>query len=129
MGDGRRNPVRLLIVDDNEIYRESLRHLLDGDDRIDVAGVAHDLNSAIAAAAGVDAVLIDVLLEQSTGYEIVTALRAHHQHIALLMMSALDESDFEREALEAGADGVVTKGAFLSDGADALVCAVSDLAR
>jgi DNA-binding NarL/FixJ family response regulator len=121
--------VRLLIVDDDEVYSESLRHLLDGDDRIDVVGTAHDLASAMAAADGADAVLVDVRLRTSKGYEIVAALRDHHRRIALLMMSALDATDYEREALEAGADGIVPKGAFLTDGADALVRAVADLPR
>jgi DNA-binding NarL/FixJ family response regulator len=127
MGDlRRRDPVRLLIVDDDDVFRSSLRYLLEGDDRIDVVGVAHDVESALAAAGdGADAVLVDVLLRGSRGFEVVAALRAHHERIALLMMSGLDASEYEREAAQAGADGIVTKGSFVSDGSEGLVRAVT----
>jgi DNA-binding NarL/FixJ family response regulator len=92
---------------------------------VDVVGVAHDFESALAAAGqGADTVLVDVLLKRSKGYEIVAALRAHHQRIAVLMMSGLDANEYEREAIAAGADGIVPKAAFVTDGSEALVRAL-----
>jgi DNA-binding NarL/FixJ family response regulator len=43
--------VRLLIVDDDDVFRTSLRHLLGEDARIAVTGIAEDLDTAMVAAA------------------------------------------------------------------------------
>lgn len=118
--------MRLVIVDDDDVFRTSLWHLLGDDPRIEIAGVADDLQSALAVVAdGVDTVLVDVLLGQKSGFEVVAELRRKNDRLVLLMMSGLDASEYEHEARAAGAHGIVTKTSFVGNGVEALIAAVA----
>jgi DNA-binding NarL/FixJ family response regulator len=50
-----------------------------------------------------------VRLDTQSGFKVVEALRKQHPELATLMMSGLDTSEIESEALACGADGVLQK--------------------
>jgi DNA-binding NarL/FixJ family response regulator len=58
------DPLKILIVEDEPLFREMLRHALDAEPGLDVVGVATDGESAVAMAAekNPDAVIMDIEL-------------------------------------------------------------------
>ena len=119
MGD----PIRVVIVEDHPGFRLVLRALLESDERLIVLD---DLGSAGAALAhplldDVDVALVDIGLPGMSGIEATKRLRILNPHLRVLIMSG---SGFDRasdDALAAGADAYLEKGAIHRDLIDAIV--------
>jgi DNA-binding NarL/FixJ family response regulator len=109
--DFRVRPLEVLVVDDDRIFGESLALFLGDDERITVSDIVGDLGAALDStrAHRFDLALIDVRLDTQSGFQVVEALRERHPELATLMMSGLDTSEIESQALASGADGVLQK--------------------
>jgi DNA-binding NarL/FixJ family response regulator len=109
--DFRARPLEVLVVDDDKTFGESLAVFLSDDERITVTGIACDLGAALDSmrARHFDLALVDVRLQTESGFQVVEALRSRHPELATLMMSGLDASEIETQAIECGAQGVLQK--------------------
>jgi DNA-binding response OmpR family regulator len=109
--DFRVRPLKVLVVDDDRTYGESLALFLGDDERITVSDVVCDLGTALdsTGAHHFDLALVDVRLDTQSGFKVVEALREQHPELATVMMSGLDRSEIEPQALASGADGVLQK--------------------
>ena len=114
-------PVRLLLVEDNEVYRESLVFLLRRYDGVEVVGAVADGGSAARACAelGADVVVIDYRLPDVDGAEAAADVRERCPEAAVVFLSASAGQDEVDAARRAGVP-LVRKDA----GVDALVGAV-----
>jgi DNA-binding NarL/FixJ family response regulator len=121
--DFRVRPLEVLVVDDDRIFGESLALFLGDDERITVRDIVCDLGAALDSTRGhrFDLALIDVRLDTQSGFQVVEALREHHPELATLMMSGLDTSEIESQALASGADGVLQKTELARLGQDAVL--------
>jgi DNA-binding NarL/FixJ family response regulator len=121
--DFRVRPLEVLVVDDDRIFGQSLALFLGDDERITVSDIVCDLGTALDAtrAHRFDLALIDVRLDTQSGFQVVEALREHHPELATLMMSGLDTSEIESQALASGADGVLQKTELARLGQDAVL--------
>ncbi|MCU0676284.1 MAG: response regulator, partial [Myxococcota bacterium] len=104
-------PARLLVVDDNEDNRDMLaRRLRKRGFEVDVA---EDGRSALAriAQGPYDLVVLDVMMPDMSGLDVLTAIRATRSRVELpvLMATAKTESQDVVDALERGANDYVTK--------------------
>ena len=109
--------VRVLLVEDNEVYRSTLELLLDGRDGIEVVGSVADGRDAAAAAERLDpdVVLMDFRLPGLDGAQATAAVRAGTPTTAILCLTA-EATDADREAvLAAGAVGLIEKGSSIDD--------------
>ena len=109
-------PVRILLVEDNEVYRSSLELLLGMEPGLDVVGSVGDGPAAAAAAAALEAdvVLMDFRLPGADGADATAAVRAARPQAAVVCLTA-EASEAEREAMRAaGAAAVVDKGESLA---------------
>jgi DNA-binding NarL/FixJ family response regulator len=90
-----RDPVRVLIVDDHDIFTGALQALLERCGDIDVVGVAHDGEEAVelARAASADVVLMDLSLPVMDGYEAAKRLREGRQSVRVIALTGRAESD------------------------------------
>jgi DNA-binding NarL/FixJ family response regulator len=105
-------PLRVLLVEDNEVYRSTLELLLDGRDGIEIVGSVADGRDAAAAAERLDpdVVLMDFRLPGLEGAEATAAVRASAPRAAILCLTA-EATAADREAvLAAGAVGLIEKG-------------------
>ncbi|MDX6426946.1 MAG: hypothetical protein QOD52_2351 [Gaiellaceae bacterium] len=121
--DFRVRPLEVLVVDDDRIFGQSLALFLGDDERITVSDIVCDLGTALDStrAHHFDLALIDVRLDTQSGFQVVEALREHHPELATLMMSGLDTSEIESQALASGADGVLQKTELARLGQDAVL--------
>lgn len=105
--------VRVIIVDDHQLFADALRMFLDRDARIEVVGTANSGPDAIdlALAQNVDVVLMDVFMRGMDGIEATQRLRAIRPTTRVIMVSGLTNEEIEISARDAGADGHLQKGA------------------
>jgi DNA-binding NarL/FixJ family response regulator len=108
---------RVLLVEDNEVYRSTLELLLDGRDGLEIVGSVGDGGDAATAAERLDpdVVLMDFRLPGLDGAEATAAVRARTPKAAILCLTA-EATDADRAAvLAAGAVGLIEKGGSIED--------------
>ncbi len=100
---------RVLVVDDDQAVRESLRRSLEFNG-YDVS-LAADGAEALARIGGSnpDVVIMDVMMPRLDGIETTKALRKAGNDVPILVLTALDAVGDRVEGLDAGADDYLTK--------------------
>jgi DNA-binding NarL/FixJ family response regulator len=121
---GSRN-VRVLVVDDNAGFRETLVAILDAE-QLQVVGQAADGREALALARSTtpDVVLMDVRMPAMDGIETTRRLKALDGTIGVVALTGYEDQHIVRDMLVAGASGYVLKD---SD-ADEIVNAIREAA-
>jgi len=115
MPDGPGGPdgdaIRVLIADDQALFRKGLVVVLSTEDGIDVVGEAQDGEDAVAQARELapDIVLMDVRMPRLGGIEAARQIRAEVPTTKILMLTVSDEEDDLYEAIKAGANGYLLK--------------------
>jgi len=104
---------RVLIVDDHAVVRAGLALLVDAADDLEAVGEAGSARDALFEARTVkpDVVLLDVMMPEQGGLEIVPQLLHEHPEAKVLILSMQDDPRYVREAFEVGASGYVLKEA------------------
>jgi DNA-binding NarL/FixJ family response regulator len=108
-GPRRQVMIRVLVVDDNSGFRQVLAMLLEGHQDMEVVAQAGSLAEARGRLSGVNVALIDRGLPDGEGLELIDEVRGVSPGAKVLVMSLTGEELHPREALEAGADGVLDK--------------------
>jgi DNA-binding NarL/FixJ family response regulator len=100
----------VLVVDDHPSFRSFARRLLD-DAGFAVLDEAGDGASALAAVRRLrpDVVLLDVLLPDTTGFELADVLAAEPSRPAVVLVSSRRATDFGASLERASARGFITK--------------------
>ncbi|HEX6348756.1 MAG TPA: response regulator transcription factor [Candidatus Dormibacteraeota bacterium] len=103
--------VRLLVVDDQALFRTGLARLLNEDPRVEVVGEATDGAQALKLAAALrpDVILMDIKMPQLDGIEATRQLATAHPGIRVLILTTFDADSYVIQALKAGAAGYVLK--------------------
>ncbi|WHE37634.1 response regulator transcription factor [Microbacterium sp. BDGP8] len=107
------SPIRVLIVDDQQLIRLGFRMVLDAADGIEVVGEAADGAAALRAVSesSPDVVLMDVRMPVVDGIEATTRIRGEHPTVAVLVLTTFDLDEYAFGALRAGAGGFLLKDA------------------
>lgn len=105
--------VRVLVADDQNLFRSGLAHLLDGDPRVRVVGQAVDGVDAVKKAAAIkpDVVLMDLKMPNLDGIEATRRIVGEHPEIKILILTTFETDSYVLQALRAGASGYVLKDA------------------
>lgn len=106
-GDG--SPIKVLVVDDEAVLAEMVSMALRYEGWEVTTAV--DGSSALAAARTVrpDAVVLDVMLPDMSGLEVLSRLRAQTPELPVLLLTAKDAVEDRIAGLAAGGDDYVTK--------------------
>lgn len=102
---------RILVVDDHELFRESLISMIALEPDLEVAGQAGDGLEALRLVRDVqpDLVLMDIHMPICNGLEATRRIHAAYPDVRILILSISQEDDDLFEALQAGASGFVQK--------------------
>lgn len=105
-------PLKVFIVEDHLILRETLGYLIKNAPGLEVCGSAATGEEAVQQLAGVaaDLVLLDLALPEMSGIEVVQALQVRQPAVPCLILSGHSEATYIRQALTAGARGYLLKG-------------------
>ncbi len=101
---------RLLVVDDEQHLAAGLKlnFELEGH-RVDVAGTGREAAELLLGAEPYDAIILDVMLPDTSGFSLCRKLRDAGNFTPVLMLTALGTTDDRVEGLEAGADDYLAK--------------------
>jgi len=115
-------PLRLLIVDDHERFRTVARRTLQREG-YDVVGEAADAAQGLELARQLepDVVLLDVMLPDRSGLEVIGELRAQQPGIAVVVISTHNEEEWAELAVERGARGFLPKSELSGEAVGALL--------
>lgn len=105
--------IRILIADDHPLFRDGLRGLLESVADTEVVGEAATGEVAIQAAASLqpDIILMDIKMPGMNGLQAMRVILDTSPHIAILVVSMLEDDDSIFAAMRAGARGYLPKGA------------------
>ncbi len=124
-------PVRVLIVDDQQLVREGIASLLGIQPGITVVGTAADGKAAVNAAAELapHVVLMDVRMPEMDGVEATAILHRRAPEIRVIMLTTFDDEEYVLQALRAGASGYLLKDLPAADLAQAVRLANAGVAQ
>ena len=110
-------PIRVLVVDDQELFRRGITMLLAADPGVEVVGEGHDGVEAVelAQASAPDVVLLDVRMPRLSGIEACRAIRELVPSAKIVMLTASDEEGDLYEAVKNGAMGYLLKDSSLEE--------------
>ncbi|WP_214402025.1 response regulator [Pseudonocardia lacus] len=104
-------PVRVLLVDDQALFREALATLLAAGGQIEVVGEAGDGDEALRRAAELapDVVLMDLRMPVLDGVGATRRLRVEQPDVRVIALTTFDDDEDVFAALRAGAVGYLLK--------------------
>lgn len=103
--------IRVFLLDDHEVVREGLRHLLEMEDDMEVVGEAGTTAGAIEGIAESNprVAVLDVRLPDGNGVEVCREVRSRNHEVACLMLTSFPDDEALLDAIMAGAAGYVLK--------------------
>ncbi len=119
--------IRIVLADDHELVRRSVRALLDGEDGMDVIAEASDMDSTLRLVRDErpSVLVLDLWMPGSSGVGAIEPLRQRVPDTQIVVMTMQDAPAFAEHVLGAGAVGFVVK----EHAADELAFAVRAAAR
>ncbi|NQX66599.1 response regulator transcription factor [Paenibacillus alba] len=105
------SPLKLLLVDDQDLIRESLHIVLDMDPDIQVVGLAENGHVALKQCEEQqpDVVLMDIHMPVMDGVEATKQIKIAWPHIRVIILTTFQEISYVVDALGAGAEGYLLK--------------------
>jgi DNA-binding NarL/FixJ family response regulator len=103
--------VRVLIADDQTLFRVGLARLLEEDERVKIVGQAGDGAEAVKQAGSLkpDVVLMDLKMPNLDGIEATRQIVASHPGVKVLLLTTFEADNHVIQALKAGASGYILK--------------------
>lgn len=103
--------IRVLVADDQALFREALRTLLEVQPGIEVVGEAGDGDEAVRRSGELhpDVVLMDLRMPVLDGIAATARLRAEQPDVRVLALTTFDDDEDVFAALRAGAVGYLLK--------------------
>src|SRR5690242_14737081 len=102
---------RVFLVEDHPVVRDGVARLINSEADLIVCGEAGDLDAAKRGIAETspDVAIIDLMLGDADGLDLVRTLKIERPELPTLVLSMYKESLYAERSLRAGARGYVTK--------------------
>ncbi|AJE52623.1 histidine kinase [Paenibacillus jamilae] len=103
--------IRLCIVDDHSFIRDSLHTILDGQEDLQVVGVAEDGEQAVELCRSLnpDLILMDLEMPNQDGIRATKIIKETWPNIRVLILSTFQDTERAKEIMRSGADGYLLK--------------------
>jgi DNA-binding NarL/FixJ family response regulator len=111
-------PIKLMFVDDQKLFVESLTHILKKVDKsIKVVSYALDGREAVEIVEREipDVIMMDIRMPVMNGVEAVKAIHERHPAIKIIMLTTYDDDEYVKDALRYGASGYLLKDIPIDD--------------
>jgi DNA-binding NarL/FixJ family response regulator len=114
--------IRVLIADDQALFRRGLYVVLGTEDKIEVVAEAENGEEAVAKVEELapDVVLMDVRMPKVNGIDATRQIRDISPSTKILMLTVSDDEDDLYEAIKAGANGYLLKEISVEEVAEAI---------
>lgn len=119
--------IRVLIVDDQELIRQSLKIVLNVSAGIEVVDTAASGAEALKSVAALrpDVVLMDIRMPEMDGVEATRLIKERYPQTKVIVLTTFDDDEYVFGALKNGASGYLLKGSGISELAEAINIAYS----
>lgn len=119
--------IRILIVDDHSLFRESLGRLLETNPQLHVVGQCATAGEtfAVLAEADADLILLDYDLGEESGLGLLSELKRRSNETKVLMVTAGLSNEMTVRVMETGASGIFLK----HSSPDQLIAAIEQVAN
>ena len=114
--------IKVLIADDQELIRQSLKIVLDSRGNLKVTDAVANGQEVIA---GIrrnrpDIILMDVRMPKMDGVQCTKIVKEHYPDIKIIMLTTFDDDEYVYNALKYGASGYLLKGVSMDGLAEAI---------
>lgn len=116
----------IVIADDNNFFRESLRLVLSSIDHFTIVGEATNGEEAIQLAIQLqpDIIIMDINMSPVNGFEATRKIMKQFPHIKIIGLSLHKEASYCKNMMRLGARGYLTKSASHTD----MIAAIKEIA-
>jgi DNA-binding NarL/FixJ family response regulator len=122
-------PIKIIIADDHEVFREGFRSMLRNNSSIEIIGEAEDGVQVLNLLKKVipDILVLDIKMPRMDGIECLKQVQKKYPSIDVIMLTMFDSEDLIIAALNAGAKGYLIKNAHKSEILSAIqTCSMGD---
>ena len=114
--------INVMIADDQELIRESLKIVLEMNEDMTVTAMAGNGREALELLADtpVDILLMDIRMPELDGVLATKAVKQRYPHVGIIILTTFDDDDYVYSALKYGASGYLLKGGSVQELADAI---------
>ncbi len=109
--------IKVMIADDQELIRESLKIVLSTHEDIDVVGTASDGFEVLKCLEKnvVDVILMDIRMPGMDGVMATKEVKSKYPDTKIIILTTFDDDDFVFSALRYGASGYLLKGVSMDE--------------
>jgi putative two-component system response regulator len=100
---------KVLIVDDDDLVRDTLRFVLEGNDYIVLSASRASEALAILETQPVDIIISDIFMPGMNGFELLKQINARCPNIPVILVTGFGNIEMARHALKEGASDFITK--------------------
>jgi DNA-binding NarL/FixJ family response regulator len=103
--------LRILLVDDHDLFRKGIARLIDSQPDFQIAGEARDGRDALDKAKKLapDVILMDIEMPRWNGTEATRRIKSELPHVHVVMLTVSDDDENLFESIRAGASGYLLK--------------------
>jgi DNA-binding NarL/FixJ family response regulator len=107
-------PLRIFLIDDSTLFRDSAALVLSGFDGVEVVGEAESAADAFKKLKRVaaDLLLMDISMPEMNGLEATARIKARSDAPRVVIVTAHNDAEYRAAARVAGADGFIVKNRF-----------------
>jgi NarL family two-component system response regulator LiaR len=115
-------PIRVLLVDDHEILRDSLFVFFETYDDFELVGEAANGIEAVEVCSEIrpDVVLMDLIMPEMDGTSAIRIIRQQFPEIHIIALTSFSSRELIQAAMRAGASGYLLKNVSIDTLADAI---------
>ena len=109
--------IKVLIADDQELMRESLKILLSSKSDIEIVATCGDGNEVLdtIGKVDVDVILMDIRMPGMDGIVCTKKIKEKYPNVGIIVLTTFDDDEYIFEALKNGASGYLLKGISLDE--------------
>ena len=104
--------IKILIADDQELIRESLKIILDTNSEMNVIGLAENGSKVLDLVRKnlPDIILMDIRMPELDGVECTKVIKKKYPDVKIIILTTFDDDEYVFYALKYGASGYLLKG-------------------